>query len=80
VNIYCGGHIKATYGQAPDQVQGFDVGNDWAMGDMWRVADVTAVVDGMGMTTDCVVTAIHPFGQTSGYRVGHDSNLSYEGD
>jgi hypothetical protein len=80
VNIYCGGHIKATYGQAPDQVQGFDVGNGWANGDMWRVADVAAVVDGMGMTSDCTVTALHPLGQTSGYRVGHDNNISYEGD
>ncbi len=80
VNIYCGGHLKATYGQAPDQVQGFTTGNGWMQGDMWRVADVTAVVDATGVTTDCTVTPLHPIGATAGYRIGHDNKLSYEGN
>jgi hypothetical protein len=80
VNIYCGGHIKATYGQAPDTVSGFMTSGDWAGGDMWRVADVKAIVNSAGVTTDCTVTAIHPIGMTTGYRVGHDSKISYEGN
>jgi hypothetical protein len=75
VNIYCGGKLKATYGQAPNQLGPcpgptcFNDGSGWAAGLMWRVADVTAIVDAMGNTTDCVVTPIHPAGQTSGYSV-----------
>jgi hypothetical protein len=80
VNIYCGGNIKATYGQAPDQVQGFAKAGGWAMGDMWRVADVVATVDAMGNTTDCTITALHPVGQTTGYDVSHDSNITFNGD
>ncbi len=78
VNIYCGGHIKATYGQAPDLVPGFQTSGGWAKGNMWRVADVVAVVDASGTTTDCEVTALHPGSATTGYRVGSD-NISFEG-
>jgi hypothetical protein len=80
VNIYCGGHIKATYGQAPDTVSGYMTSGEWAAGDMWRVADVKAIVDASGVTTDCDVTAVHPIGMTTGYRVGHDSKISFEGN
>ena len=80
VNIYCGGHLKATYGQAPDLVTGFANGGDWAAGDMWRVADVKAIVNTAGVTTDCTVTGLHPISTTSGYRVGHDNKISYEGN
>ena len=80
VNVYCAGRLKATYGQAPDLVPGFMTGGQWAAGDMWRVADVTAIVDPSGVTTDCTVGAIHPIGSMSGYRVGHDSKITYEGN
>jgi hypothetical protein len=69
INIYCGGYLKATYGQAPDQVQGFDQSGANSSGDMWRVVDVTPVVTA-GVTTDCTLNALHPPGQTSGYWVG----------
>jgi hypothetical protein len=68
VNIYCGGHLKATFGQAPDLVPGFTSGSGFAAGQMWRVADITPTVVG-GMTTDCAVNAIHPPGMTTGYYV-----------
>jgi hypothetical protein len=67
VNIYCGGNLVATFGQAPDLVMGFNNGAGWNAGQMWRVADVQAHVAG-GVTT-CTVTAIHPAGMMSGYSV-----------
>jgi hypothetical protein len=69
VNIYCGGRLRATYGQAPDLVQGFDVSGGTSTGDMWRVADVTTTVVN-GVTTDCTITPLHAPGQSSGYWVG----------
>jgi hypothetical protein len=74
VNIYCGGTLKATYGQKPDQVQGFDWGTATVGGEMWRVADVTAVVNSSGMTTDCTVKALHAPGATGGYWVTPRTN------
>jgi hypothetical protein len=75
VNIYCGGNLKASYGQAPNQLTGFNKGYgfpDTTMpspkAQIWRVADVQAAVDGSGNTTDCTVTAIHPTG-SMGYSV-----------
>jgi hypothetical protein len=69
VNIYCGGQLRATYGQAPDLVPGFDVSGGGSSGDMWRVADVTPTVVN-GVTTDCTITPLHPPGMMSGYWVG----------
>jgi hypothetical protein len=60
VNIYCAGQLKATYGEAPDLVPGFDHGSGVAAGLMWRVADVTAIVNALGATTDCTVKMLHP--------------------
>jgi hypothetical protein len=80
VNIYCGGSLKATFGQAPNQTSGFASSGDWALGDMWRVADVTANVNSSGVTTGCTVTALHPAGSTTGYLIGHDSKISYSGN
>jgi hypothetical protein len=76
VNIYCGGTLKATYGQKPDLVAGFNNGNQLqgGFGQMWRVADVTAMVDANGNTTDCTVKAIHPPMMTSGYYVTTNNN------
>jgi hypothetical protein len=39
---------------------------------MWRVADVTATVDAAGVTTGCVVNAIHPPGASTGYYITND--------
>ena len=69
VNIYCGGTLKASYGAAPNQLSGFNHGAGYAAGQMWRVADVKAMVDAMGNTTDCTVSALHPSGMTSGYLI-----------
>ncbi len=76
VNIYCGGSLKATYGQTPNLVTGFDFGTATFGGEMWRVADVTATVDASGTTTDCVVHPIHPPGTNAGYYVTPKSNTS----
>jgi hypothetical protein len=72
VNIYCGGKLVATYGQAPNQLTGFNKGGGWGLGSMWRVADVTSHVDSSGHVTSCDVEAIHPPGQQSGYYVTQD--------
>jgi hypothetical protein len=75
VNIYCGGTLTATYGQAPNTLGPcpgaacFNKGTGWDAGQMWRVADVVAHVDAQGNTTGCTVTAIHPPATTSGYYV-----------
>jgi hypothetical protein len=63
-NIYCQGHLVASFGQAPDMVPGFDT-DGYENGSMWRVADVTTHVDAAGITT-CDVAALHPAGQTTG--------------
>ncbi len=67
VNIYCDGHLEATYGAAPDVVTGFDVpGYGPNLGPMWRVADVTTAAG------DCTVEPLHPPSQTTGYWVTYD--------
>jgi hypothetical protein len=76
VNIYCGGKLLASYGQAPNQVSGFDCGIGAAGGEMWRVADVTAQTDAGGNTVGCTIKAIHPAGLTTGYFVTPQTNTS----
>jgi hypothetical protein len=72
VNIYCGGTLLATFGKAPDTLSGFNDGQRWGAGLMWRVADIKANVDGSGTTTGCNITMLHPAGTTSGYWVTND--------
>ncbi len=73
VNIYCGGRLAATYGAAPDTVPAFSgTRGSFGIGAVWRVAEVQAIVDASGVTTDCVVTSVHPPGATSGYDVTYD--------
>jgi hypothetical protein len=60
LNIYCGGTLKASFGKAPNTLAGFNTGKAYNAGQLWRVADVKAIVDAMGNTTDCTVTALHP--------------------
>ncbi len=79
VNIYCGGTLRATYGQAPNTLGPcpgptcFNHGDGLPlMGDdaqIWRVADVRAQVDATGKTTGCVINALHPPGAATGYWV-----------
>ena len=69
VNIYCGGTLLGTYGQAPDLVPGFTMGGSFGGGPMWRVVDITTHVDASGVTTDCTLTPLHPPGMISGYWV-----------
>jgi hypothetical protein len=57
-------------------VTGFDFGVGSTGGEMWRVADVTAVVDAGGNTTDCSIKALHPPASTSGYWVTPQSNTA----
>jgi hypothetical protein len=68
VNVYCQGHLVASYGQAPDLVPGFDTPGADGGGSMWRVVDVTTHVDAAGITI-CDLQALHPVGQNSGYDV-----------
>ncbi len=81
VNVYCGGHLKATYGQAPNTLGPcpgaacFNHGSGWNAGQMWRVADVTVAVDAAGNTTDCTVAPIHPPGTAAGYYVTTNSSV-----
>jgi hypothetical protein len=70
VNVYCGGHLQATYGQAPDLLSGFGKADgSFGKGPMWRVVDVKPQVNAQGVTTGCDLTPLHPAGQTTGYRV-----------
>jgi hypothetical protein len=75
VNIYCGGTLKATYGQKPDQIpNGFNFGKardnkGFGLGMIWRVADVTATGNDASGNTTCTITPIHPPSTTSGYYV-----------
>jgi hypothetical protein len=80
INIYCGGKILATYGQDPDFVPNYNKSGGFANGSggaMWRVVDVTTAVDASGETTGCDLEPLHAPGQTSGYWVTKDTNLSY---
>jgi len=72
VNIYCGGHLLGTYGQAPDQLAGFNHGEGESSGLMWRVVDVTTHVTGAD-TTGCDLTALHPPGVPGGFYVTNDN-------
>lgn len=72
VNLYCGGVLKATYGQASGTLSGFNMGSGNSKGLMWRVADVKASVDRGGNTIDCAVTASHPPRTSAGYYVTTD--------
>jgi hypothetical protein len=73
VNIYCGGRLTASFGTAPDTITGFRGSRgSISVGAMWRVADVTATVDAAGVTTGCVVNAIHPPGSATGYYITND--------
>jgi hypothetical protein len=69
VTVYCGGEIVGTFGAPPDLVTDFDTGSGDGGADMWRVADVTMMVDAMGTTTGCEIVPIHPPLMTSGYSV-----------
>lgn len=64
-NVYCQGHLVASFGRAPETVPGFDTPGD---GSTWRVADITTHVDAAGVTS-CDVAALHPPGQTTGFDV-----------
>jgi hypothetical protein len=81
VNVFCGGTLRATYGQTPNTLGPctvgsttcFDRGTGADNGLMWRVADVAVQVAG-GVTTGCTVTPLHPPGATAGYWVSDSNN------
>jgi hypothetical protein len=62
VNVYCGGTLKGSYGQAPDQVMGFDEGGGRCpeAGDIWRVTDIMMEVNDQGETTGCRLRPVIP--------------------
>jgi hypothetical protein len=64
-NVYCQGHLVASFGRGPEIVPGFDTPSD---GSTWRVADITTHVDASGVTR-CDVAALHPPGQSTGFDV-----------
>jgi hypothetical protein len=80
VNVYCGGTLKATYGQSPDPIpDGFNFGmglnvNGGGAGMLWRVADVHATGLDVGGNATCTVTPLHPPLTSSGYWVITDRN------
>ena len=70
VNVYCAGRPIATFGAAPDELEGFTM--TALLGDpgaMWRVADIEMHVDASADTVDCTVTGLHPPGEDTGYDV-----------
>ncbi len=70
VNVYCGGHLRATVGGAPDTLPDFTGRpGSVSIGAMWRAVDVVTNVDATGTTTDCAVTPLHAPGATSGFWV-----------
>ena len=74
VNVYCGGELRATYGAAPDTLEGFEEGGSRNGGDMWRVADIETHVDGAGVT-DCTLTPLtDPDASTREYWVTTDDS------
>lgn len=83
VNIYCGGTLKATFGQAPNQLtDDFNFGgalwNNPAKGMFWRVFDVQALGEDADGNTKCSVSGLHPPGAADGYWVVTDrDNLDF---
>lgn len=70
VNVYCGGHLRATIGAAPDVLPDFTGSSgSSSIGAMWRAADIVVHTDSTGATTGCDVTPLHPAGATSGFNV-----------
>ena len=73
VNVYCGGHLRATLGAAPTPLPDFTGPRGFtSIGAMWRAADIVATVDASGATTGCTVTPLHPPGATTGHWVTRD--------
>jgi hypothetical protein len=66
VTIYCGGRLKAVFGEAPDFV-GLTRSGGSCGGETWRVADVTMLVDASTGAVDCVVEPL--LGLSGGYDV-----------
>lgn len=70
VNVYCAGRLTATFGAAPDELEGFDyLGIQFEPNAMWRAADILMEVDATGQTTGCTVTAPRRADGQPGYDV-----------
>ena len=73
VNVYCGGHLRATLGAAPTPLPDFTgPRGSTSVGAMWRAADVVTDVNAAGETTGCTVTPLHAPGMTTGHWVTRD--------
>lgn len=57
ITIYCGGLVRAVFGEAPDRVT-FTSSGGGCGGDTWRVADVQMHVDSVTGLMDCTVVPI----------------------
>ena len=57
ITIYCGGLVRAVFGEAPDRVTFTSSGSSCG-GNTWRVADVTMHVDAVTGLMDCSVVPI----------------------
>ena len=73
VNIYCNGERRATIGAPPNQVPNFMGNSIFSIGAMWRVVDVTTIVDENGITSDCMINPLHPPGQRTGFDVTQEN-------
>jgi hypothetical protein len=82
VNIYCGGVLMATYGQAPNQIpNGFNYGLPYdddgrPTGMFWRVADVQVTGTDADGNTTCTVAGLHAPNMSDGYWLVTDKNNS----
>jgi hypothetical protein len=79
VNVYCGGELRGSFGQAPDVVMGFDEGGGRCGGDMWHVTDVLMEVDDAGTTTGCRLRPIFPPDGAPGDRFIPTDICTYDG-
>jgi hypothetical protein len=70
ITIYCGGLVRAVFGEAPDPVTLTRSGGSCG-GDTWRVADVTMIVDAATGLMDCTVA---PIVSSGGYDVRNNSS------
>ena len=70
ITIYCGGLVRAVFGEAPDPVTLTRSGGSCG-GDTWRVADVTMIVDAGTGLMDCTVA---PIVSSGGYDVRNNSS------
>ncbi|MCB9520769.1 MAG: hypothetical protein H6699_07835 [Myxococcales bacterium] len=72
MSFYCGGRLRAVFGEAPDQARLTNASSS-CQGDTWRVADLRMIVDPDTGFTDCAVLPLTGSG-TAGYDIRLNSS------